>query len=73
MAMLALLLGIGAIAGSIAMLMHKDWLKGTSRVLHTRVDPKRYSVGYNATRTLVPPVMLIWGVLMVLYGLSVVL
>jgi len=63
--------GIAVISG-IAMFKYKDWLQRSSSLLGTRINPEKYPVGYAATRLLTPPLLLVWGVLMIIYAISII-
>jgi hypothetical protein len=72
LALMCAILAVGAIAGSVWMLRTPDWMKRSSEALRTKIDPERYSWGFKASQLIMPPALLVWGVLMLLFAVSLV-
>jgi hypothetical protein len=69
--LLVVAVGIGAIVLATVLLRYKgDWLVESSTTLGTRIDPEKRDLGHKWTRRLSPIVLLIWGLLMLGWGVS---
>jgi hypothetical protein len=71
MVLLAIPVGFAAVIVAIRLMTAEtDWFARMNAVTRTKVDRERYPLGYAAAKIGTPIVLLVWGVLMALYGLA---
>ena len=66
----AIAAGTIAILASIAALRDREWMKRWSAFFGMKLDFEKYHAGHTGARLMIPPVLLIWGGLMIIYGIS---
>jgi len=71
MVLLAIPVGVAAVIVALRLMTTKqDWFAKMNAFTHARADRERYPIGYAGARFGIPLGLLLWGILMALYGLS---